>query len=462
VKQKKITRNESKGQDKNRENNWKSKALSRSKENIALRKRIKEVTESRDRWKLKHQTLQQHTSKTILLEGETAFGHQYSLVFVALLLEFYKYGGMSLRSCRHCISCMLISIGLSGRVPSHNSIRNWACKAGFNRIEEGKCNAGNYVLYVDESIVFGSEKILLIIGVEEKKIPTDRALTHQDMEVLYVGASTEWKGETIEEELRKIALNKGVKYVVSDEGNNLRKAYKSLNYNHIEDCTHVLANHLKRLYEKEEDFKLFRKLIGELRQSWNLSKINSRYMPPSMRGKLRFANIFPCVEWAEKSLENWANLSVEVQESLAFLKANSTFIKSLIEVSFIFKTVCKTLKEEGFGTLQKQAILAALAPLKGEVKTNIFIENCKDYLENLTQKSKALKQKHLLCSSDIIESYFGKFKTKINSNNRSGLTEFIFTIANFSQPFSVEEVKNALENVKLKDLKLAKKQPNSD
>jgi hypothetical protein len=357
---------------------------------------------------------------------------------------------------------MLISIGLSGRVPSHNTIRNWACKAGFNRIEESKGNAGNYVLYVDESIVFGSEKILLIIGVEEKKIPIDRALTHQDMEVLYVGASTEWKGEAIEEELRKIALNKGVKYVVSDEGNNLRKAYKSLNYKHIEDCTHVLANHLKRLYEKEEDFKLFRKLIGELRQSWNLSKINSQYMPPSMRGKLRFANIFPCVEWAEKSLENWANLSVEVQKSLAFLQSNPSFIKSLIEVSFVFKTVCKTLKEEGFGTLQKQAILATLDALKGEEKTNIFIENCKDYLENLTQKSKALKQTHLLCSSDIIESYFGKFKTKINSNNRSGLTEFIFTIANFSQPFSVEEVKNALENVKLKDLKLTKKQSNSD
>jgi hypothetical protein len=67
VKQKKITRNESKGQDKNRENNWKSKALCRSKENIALRKRIKEVTESRDRWKLKHQTLKQQASKTILL-----------------------------------------------------------------------------------------------------------------------------------------------------------------------------------------------------------------------------------------------------------------------------------------------------------------------------------------------------------------------------------------------------------
>ena len=63
---------------------------------------------------------------------------------------------------------------------------------------------------------------------------------------------------------------------------------------------------------------------------------------------------------------------------------------------------------------------------------------------------------HLLVSLDIIESFFGKFKTKINANNRSGLTAFVFTIANFSQSFSVEETKNALESVQLKDLKLVK------
>jgi hypothetical protein len=54
---------------------------------------------------------------------------------------------------------------------------------------------------------------------------------------------------------------------------------------------------------------------------------------------------------------------------------------------------------------------------------------------------------------------FGKFKAKIGCNNRSGLTEFIFTIANFSQPFSTDEIKKTLEKVKLKDIKLVKKQP---
>ena len=331
---------------------------------------------------------------------------------------------------------------------------------GLNRIQSNEITSGKYVLYVDESIVFGSEKILLILGVEACKIPTERSLKHSDMDVLYVGASVEWKGESIEERIRKIAEHKTISYVVSDEGHNLRKAYKTLEYIHIEDCTHILANHLKRLYEKDEDFEMFRKLIGQLRRDWNLSKENSQYMPPTMRGKMRFANIFPCVAWAKKSFENWLNLSKEVQERLAFLREKTLFVNSLMEVSIIFKMVCQKLKKEGFGVTQKRAIIAELEGQKGAQKTLIFIENCKGYLDNLTKKSEALNQPHLLCSSDIIESYFGKFKAKINSNNRSGLSEFIFTIANFSQPFSVEEVKSALEKVKLKDLKLVKKQPN--
>lgn len=459
MKQIKITGNASEGQYKGSDKTWKSKAKLRSEENIRLRKRLKELKESRDAWKTKYQNLQEQGTQGVLIGGEKASKHQYSLMLIALLISFQRYGGMSLRGCRHCLGSLLVSLGLTSRLPSHNSIRNWVCKCGFYRLERSSETGGRYVLFVDESIVFGSEKMLLIIGVEEKNIVSNRSLIHEDMEVLYVGASEEWKGESIEEELRKISQTKHIKYIVSDEGNNLRKAYKSLNYTQIEDCTHILANYLKRLYGKDEDFELFRKLIGQLRKEWNLSKANSQYMPPTMRGKMRFANIFPCVKWAEKQLANWANLSTEVQNRLSFLKEKTVLIVSLIEVSHIFKSVCEKLKNEGFGAVQKQAILTELDSLDVGEKAKIFIENCTAYLENLTKKSEALEQAHLLCSSDIIESYFGKFKTKINPNNQSGLTEFIFSIANFSQPFSIQETKNALEKIKLKDLKLVKKKP---
>jgi hypothetical protein len=188
---------------------------------------------------------------------------------------------------------MFSAMGISCRVPSHNSIRSWLCKGGFHRLKTEESACGDYVIYVDESIVFGSEKILLILGVLSKKIPQNRALNHSDMEVLFVGANTEWKAEHIEAELAKIAQNKQILYAVSDEGRNLYKAYKSINCVHIADCTHILANFLKHLYQKDATFESFCKLIGDLRKKWNLSKINSQFMPPMCGGKCVLPIFFP-------------------------------------------------------------------------------------------------------------------------------------------------------------------------
>jgi hypothetical protein len=98
---------------------------------------------------------------------------------------------------------------------------------------------------------------------------------------------------------------------------------------------------LRRIYGDNEDFEFFRKLIGQLRRDWNLSKTKSQYMPPTMRGKMRFANIFPCVSWAKKILSDWNDLSEDVQSSLIFLKEKSEFIQSLIEVEKISNSFAK-------------------------------------------------------------------------------------------------------------------------
>jgi hypothetical protein len=465
VKATKITENLPEGQVKDSAKSWKNKAQSRGAENNCLRKRVKALEASRALWKTKHDTVKKLLPKASALGGDKARHHQYSLVFVALILELHKYGAMSLRSCRHSVGCMLLSLGLTVRIPSHSTIRNWLCKGGFHRIAAGQSVGGEYVAYIDESIVFGSEKILLILGIPAAKIPTTRAIKHSDVEVLFVGASTEWKAEHIETELTKIEAHKTIVYAISDEGHNLRKAYKSMNYTHIEDCTHILANYLKRLYDTDSDFIALRGLVGDLRKAWNLSANCSPYMPPTMRGKMRFANIFPCVAWAQKQLSDWENLPVLVQTKLAFLQEKSVFITALGHISALFKTVCATLKNEGFGETQKTSIttfLATIATQTTDTKVVVFIANCSTYLDNLSRKSGILGSTHLLASSDIIESFFGKYKTKISTNNRSGLTEFLFTIANFSQTFSVEETKKALETIKLKDLKLPKKRSKTE
>jgi hypothetical protein len=461
VNQTKNQENVSNGQDKTRDKTWKSKAQHRGAENKRLKKRYKELEKSRDLWKRKSQMLKEQVKTLTITSGKKAKGHQYSLLLVMLVVELQKYGTMSLRGCRHCIKNMLLIMGMSGRLPSHSSIRNWVCKSGYYRVKTSGEVGSKQILYVDESIVFGSEKILLILGIGSQSVPQDRSVSHSDIEVLYVGVSQTWKSEAISAQIELINKTRGISYIVSDEGLNLCKSYKMGNHVHIEDCTHVLANHLKHIYQKDSRFEDFRKLIGQLRIAFYLSKEKSPFMPPSMRGKLRFANMFPCIDWAKRCLEKWETLSPSLQTSLVFLKHNEDFIKELETIERAFKLVCETLKNKGFGQGQKKGILKALAALDKTKNTLVFIKNIKEYLKNLTLKSRQLKEKHLLCSSDIIESFFGKFKQKINPNSKSGLSEFIFTIANFTKSFTEEELKLALEKVQIADLENYKRKPNS-
>ena len=74
----------------NKENKWKSKAIARRIENEHLRKRLKEVTQSRDKWKNKWKHRNEKASKSDLLSGEKAYRHRYSLDINLLVLAMSK------------------------------------------------------------------------------------------------------------------------------------------------------------------------------------------------------------------------------------------------------------------------------------------------------------------------------------------------------------------------------------
>ena len=137
-----------------------------------LRKRNSELTKSRDTWKNKYQSVRKLGLNKGVLEGDKAKHHQYALSVVMWVMYLQNYGKMSLRSCRHCIKSLYLVMGLRGRVPSHESIRIWLIKQGNNRVEASMNRTGSRVLYVDESIVIGGEKILLFLGIATTKIPT--------------------------------------------------------------------------------------------------------------------------------------------------------------------------------------------------------------------------------------------------------------------------------------------------
>ena len=444
---------------------WREKAKKRSKEISALKKRLKELISSRDNWKEKYKqnnAEKKRLQKRIALlekevfkapmEKEKPKHHSYSLQIILLCIWMRQQGNCSLRSCASTLKIVALVLGLDLSFPSRNTIQNWEKKLGYSRIHRQGKPDEKWVIILDESISIGQQKLLLILGVELTKYSFDKSLCFEDTVVLYLGIGKSWTGEGVSKQIEKIKSNGFViEYGVSDGGTNLIKSLKMSEIPLIKDCTHAIGNLLKKQYVSNEEFIAFSKQCGIFKRQVMLGK-NALIMPPAQRVKGRFLNLQPLSEWAYKMLlllaqEN-SELSKEQQEKLKWLESYRTLILEINEQCKTMNKLFKILKNEG---LNKETAEKSKAILEQSRATCFFKDGVRQYLAvNLNILA---DDKPVICCSDIIESYFGKYKNQLAKTGSKLITDSCLAIANFNQNFEKEEIKKAMEEVKIVDLK---------
>jgi hypothetical protein len=129
--------------DYDRTNEWRIKAIERNKIIAKQNKQILELEQSRDDWKLCFKNLKNSlalnakNSKDFSAKNQVAKGHCYPLFLVLFCVKYLGYGAQSFRSCVHSLLCMNLCFRLGfKKIPSHTSIRNWACKMGYYRVHK--------------------------------------------------------------------------------------------------------------------------------------------------------------------------------------------------------------------------------------------------------------------------------------------------------------------------------------
>lgn len=434
---------------------WKEKAVARNLEIQSLKKRVKELTDSRDNWKEKHRILRQEVGYQFLsMKTEKPIQHSYPTLVIWFCVQAQSYGTMSLRGCVQVLLCLrLVSGKLNQKlVPSYSSVRNWCCKAGYYRLNyQGSTAQGKWIYFVDESISLGKERILLVLGVPVEHLRFEESLSLRSVRVLSVELAKSWKGADIVTVLEKLQSRFPMAYVVSDEGNNLRKSYQLLDCLHIPDCGHRLANIIEKLYRNDPFFVEFSKKAASLRRKWSLSQY-AAYMPPVQRSKARFANLFPVVEWAYECLKVWKKFPPEVQSEAGFIKENTDWVREFYAIQQRVVYISKILKNNGFSAKIHRKLKRRLLKRERRRRVKKFIKQALAYLEVLAEK--VMTQHHrIYCSSDVIESAFGKFKQKINPKSSQAMSEFVLTLASIGSDYSEEEIKKAMENTKEEDIR---------
>lgn len=444
---------------------WREKAKKKSKEIAAFKKRMKELIFSRDNWKEKYHAKNKENKRLKVIIEQLKKGsdkelknekkpkhHSYSLQIILLCIWMRQQGNCSLRSCASTLKIMALVLGLDLKFPSRNTIQNWEKKLGYSRIHRQGKAAEKWVIILDESISIGQQKLLLILGVELTKYDFGKALCFEDTTVLYLGIGKSWTGELISKQIKKIKSNGfNIEYGVSDGGTNLIKSLKMSDISLVQDCTHVIGNLLKKQYVSNEEFITFSKQCGVFKRQIMLGK-DALLMPPSQRVKGRFLNLQPLSSWAYKMLlllaQKNSKLSKEQQEKLKWLESYRTLILEINEQCKTMNKLFKILKNEG---LKKETAEKSKVILEQSKATSFFKDGVRQYL---TRNLNILTgNERVICCSDIIESYFGKYKNQLEKTGAKLITDSCLAIANFNQKFKKEEIKKAMEEVKIVDLK---------
>lgn len=350
--------------------------------------------------------------------------------------------------------------GILGEVPCYNTIDNWVKKCGLDVYNNAGTTISNkpYAEIVDESMMVGSNKLLLTLGV-----PADhmgRPLKHEDVSVLDMCVDKSFNGERVRERLDASAQTVGhdPKYVISDNASIMNKGIRLTGFGHHRDISHSLGMFLERAYKDEVDFKDFTKQMSNVQCKYNMKTI-AYLLPPTQRTIARFINLTNWVSWADRMLEVYHSLSQEEKEVFAFVPSNTSLIKELAKVMSCINFIETECKQRG---LSKITVIKCKKQIETVMRqgNSRMRELSRAILQFLLEEMSFLKSEtdSHNNSSDILESTFGVFKAKKSPNKLYGVTSFVLFIpayAKLADPKSAKDhnFKEHLENIRVRQIK---------
>lgn len=346
---------------------------------------------------------------------------------------------------------MNLYLDCSFRAPSHATVLLWVKKYGLYQLSKDRHQADDWVVILDESVQFGQNKLLLVYGIRHSEIGFSGALNFSDLTPLAIVSKSSWNGDAIAGQLELIEAGIGkIKYAVADHGNSIKKALKSKGIYHVYDITHGISLIVEHIYKEDPEFREYTKRLAHLRGTQALGKM-SYVLPPAQRSNARFMNLRPVSDWGVTVLdvlENAPDTYKKEKENLDWVRGHKDIILELALLNRMANAVQLLLKTNGLSadTLGKclEILLEANTP-----RLRLFAERLSGYLGDTFDGRPMKDLDRLLCSSDIIESGFGKYKYYIHTNPMVGITSLSLSLAAFTGKLSLEEMKETFQSIKV-------------
>jgi hypothetical protein len=368
-----------------------------------------------------------------------------------LAISLVTSAGVSFRSVSKVFIHLNLYLRLNLEIPTHSTVLNWTKKQGISQFRNKEFyQHEKWVLIVDESIQFGNKKLLLVLAVPEQRCRQNKSLSYKDLTPLVLKVSASWKSDDITSEIMRNIDLKQVAYCISDTGNNLTRSFKLLNCKHIADINHQFTLIIQSVYKNNRLLDEYTNSLSLLRAQKSMSKI-ARIVPPNQRIMNRFMNLTPLFEWGIKMIHLLDNneLTDDEKAALSFLEPLREFVSDTHKILNRLHKMQKLLKNKGFDEKSAKEAMKIFSGMQSDNSLKIK-KQIDDYFDDLLSKAQG---KTICCSSDIIESCFGKYKEVVKGNKTVGISDLCLCIAAMTGQNNSDKTNEAMETISIKQIK---------
>lgn len=404
-----------------------------------------------------------------LLSDLPISGHQYAAKMILLCIELGTRIGF--RRAETAIQAVFDSMNIPLKVPSYETIRQWASRVGVAQLEDTFHKDQETLWISDHSNQIGQEKVLLIIGVELKDLPEPgKTLCLSDVKVLAIVPGQKWKKEDVAREYERLADRIGApRFLLCDGATELREPAQNLEKNGrmtvvLGDLKHHAANILEKEVGRSDRFTQFISQVGLTRNRVQQTEL-SQFTPPPLKQKSRFMNLGQLLRWsamvlyhlgAPKSKARKGIKPERMIEKLGWIAEYYDDLKLWSACQELIDKALNFINHEGLSHGTSDRLWNYLsASLKAswsyyETFHRVF-SRLFDFVQESEQKLAAGERAWL--STELLESLFGRFKRLEGQHSKGGFTSLLAAIPTLCGQLDAEKIRQSLKQVNTRRLK---------
>jgi hypothetical protein len=391
-------------------------------------------------------------------------GHQFGANLIAIFADLVLNAATSQRAAARVLKLIAPYIPGLRRIPCANAGRLWLMRLGLFELLRKKEVAKDWVWIMDHTVQLGPHKCLVIVGVRlsawrRKKAP----LEHEDLSLLNLVPMEQSTGAAVAKQLEATRKKMGVApvAVLSDEGAELKsgialfraQSVEARCVPHLFDIKHKVAILLKRELHDDAMWQSFVTRTNRAKLQTTLTEL-AFLVPPSLRTKARYMNLDTLVDWGTRALaylDNPRDLPGQtidrkrLQRKLGWLAEYRSALAAWAELLAVAHRAVSYVRATGYHChaakeLKKRLLPLARTPGGDRLQAGI--------VTFVREQSRGIKKgKHVLGSSEVLESLLGKYKRIQGTHSKGGMTGSLLNIGAAASRKASDTIQKALAAV---------------